>query len=65
MLLGRSAAMTTTEVGASEFVVRTGAEIRVRWVASNEEYHFYGFSDPAADPVAGPAMPVKRVCGKD
>jgi hypothetical protein len=50
-----------TEVGASEFVVRKGAEIRVRRVASNEEYLFCEVSDP----VAGPAMPVKRVCGKD
>jgi hypothetical protein len=58
MLLGRSAAMTTTEVGASEFVVRKGAEIKVVRVASNEEYLFCGLSDPAV----GPAMPVKRLC---
>jgi hypothetical protein len=50
-----------TEVGASEFVVSKGAKIRVRRVASNEEYLFCGVSDPAADP----AMPVQRVCGKD
>jgi len=47
-----------TEVGASEFVVSKDAEIKVRRVASNEEYLFCGVSDPAA----GPAMPVKRVC---
>ena len=47
-----------TEVGASEFVVRKGAEIKVVRVASNEDYLFCGLSDPAA----GPAMPVKRLC---
>jgi hypothetical protein len=51
----------STEVGASEFVVSKGAEIRVVRVASNEEYLFCGLSDPAAVP----AMPVKRLCPKD
>ena len=50
-----------TEVGALEFVVRKGAEIRVSRAASNEKNLFCELSDPAA----GLAMPMKRVCGKD